>query len=64
MSISIARWVSRRSASERVLGAVTAGGAPLLPPVPDGFADIINTVAAENLARAWAIERSPGPDPS
>ncbi len=53
-----------RSASERVLGAVTAGGAPLLPPVPDGFADIINTVAAENLARAWAIERSPGPDPS
>jgi cytosine/adenosine deaminase-related metal-dependent hydrolase len=45
-----------RSASERVLGAITAGGAPLLPPVPDGFADMINTMAAQHLARAWGIE--------
>jgi hypothetical protein len=39
-----------------VLGAVTNGGQPLLPPVPDGFADLINTMAAQNLARAWSIE--------
>jgi cytosine/adenosine deaminase-related metal-dependent hydrolase len=45
-----------REASERVLGAITAGGQPLLPPAPEGFADIINTAAAQNLARAWAIE--------
>jgi cytosine/adenosine deaminase-related metal-dependent hydrolase len=41
---------------ERVLGAVTAGGRPLLGEVPDGFADMINTLASQNLARAWSIE--------
>jgi len=45
-------------ASERVLGAITAGGEPLLPPAPEGFADLITTVAAQHLARAWAIEVS------
>jgi hypothetical protein len=45
-----------RTASERVLGAITAGGKPLLPEVPEGFADLINTMAAQNLARAWSIE--------
>jgi 5-methylthioadenosine/S-adenosylhomocysteine deaminase len=45
-----------QTASERVLGCVTAGGKPLLPPVPEGFADLINTMAAQNLARAWSIE--------
>jgi cytosine/adenosine deaminase-related metal-dependent hydrolase len=46
------------TACERVLGAVTAGGATLLPKAPEGFADVINTVAAQNLARAWNIEVS------
>jgi cytosine/adenosine deaminase-related metal-dependent hydrolase len=41
---------------ERVLGAITAGGQPLLAPTPEGFADLINTMAAQNLARAWGIE--------
>jgi hypothetical protein len=45
-----------QSASERVLGTITAGGAPLLPPAPEGFADLLNTMAIQNLARAWAIE--------
>ncbi len=45
-----------RSASERVLGAITAGGVPLLPAAPEGFADMLGTMAAQNLARAWAIE--------
>ena len=44
------------AASERVLGIVTGGGQPLLPDLPDGFADFINAMAAQNLARAWAIE--------
>jgi len=44
-----------REASERVLGTVRAGG-ELLPPAPHGFADMLNTFAARNLARAWAIE--------
>jgi cytosine/adenosine deaminase-related metal-dependent hydrolase len=48
-----------RTASERVLGLITARGRPLLPPAPEGFADMINTVAAENLARAWTIEPTP-----
>jgi cytosine/adenosine deaminase-related metal-dependent hydrolase len=43
------------SASERVLGAVTDAGEPLLPPAPPGFTDVINTLAAQNLARAWSI---------
>ena len=41
---------------ERVLGAIMAGGQPLLPPAPEGFADLINTMAAQHLARAWGIE--------
>jgi cytosine/adenosine deaminase-related metal-dependent hydrolase len=45
-----------RSASQRVLGAITAAGAPLLPPAPDGFADLMSSMAAQNLSRAWAIE--------
>jgi cytosine/adenosine deaminase-related metal-dependent hydrolase len=45
-----------RQSCERVLGAVTAGGQPLLAPTPEGFADLINTMAAQNLARAWGIE--------
>jgi 5-methylthioadenosine/S-adenosylhomocysteine deaminase len=45
-----------QSACERVLGRVRAGDQPLLPPAPDGFADLINTMAAQNLARAWSIE--------
>jgi len=45
-----------RKSSDRVLGAITAGGEPLLPPAPDGFADMINAAAAANLARAWAID--------
>jgi cytosine/adenosine deaminase-related metal-dependent hydrolase len=44
------------AACERVLGAIRAGGEPLLPELPDGFADLINTMAAQNLARAWAID--------
>jgi cytosine/adenosine deaminase-related metal-dependent hydrolase len=44
------------AASQRVLGAVTTGGQPLLPPAPEGFSDLINTLAAQHLARAWAIE--------
>ena len=38
--------------------ARSADGEPLLPPAPEGFADMLNTVAAGNLARAWAIEPS------
>ena len=45
-----------REASARVLGAVTAGGTPLLPPAPEGFADLLSTMAAQNIAGAWAIE--------
>ncbi len=45
-----------QSSCERVLGAIRAGGAPLLPPAPEGFADLVNTAAAGNLARAWGIE--------
>jgi cytosine/adenosine deaminase-related metal-dependent hydrolase len=45
-----------QTASERVLGAITAGGQPLLPPAPEGFADVINTLAAGHLARAWNID--------
>ena len=46
-----------REASERVLGGVTAER-PLLPPAPEGFADALNTLAAQHLARAWAIDPS------
>jgi hypothetical protein len=44
-----------RQSSERVLGAVASAG-NLLPPAPEGFADMLNTFAVRNLARAWAIE--------
>jgi cytosine/adenosine deaminase-related metal-dependent hydrolase len=43
-------------ACEAVLGRVRASGQPLLAPTPEGFADAINTLAAAQLARAWAIE--------
>ncbi len=43
-------------ASERVLGAVTGAGRSVLGDLPEGFADLINTMAAQNIARAWAIE--------
>ena len=46
-----------QEASERVLGGVTSEH-PLLPPAPEGFADALNTLAAQHLARAWAIEPS------
>ncbi len=45
-----------QAACDRVLGAATSSGRPLLPPVPDGFGDFINTAAAQNLARAWTID--------
>jgi cytosine/adenosine deaminase-related metal-dependent hydrolase len=45
-----------QAASERVLGAITAGGTPLLPPAPEGFSDLLADMAAQNIARAWAIE--------
>jgi cytosine/adenosine deaminase-related metal-dependent hydrolase len=48
------------AASQRVLGAIRAGGQPLLAPAPEGFADIINSMAAQHLARAWSIEVSAG----
>jgi cytosine/adenosine deaminase-related metal-dependent hydrolase len=46
-----------RAASARVLGKITAGGAALLPPAPDGFADMLADMAAQNIARAWTLER-------
>lgn len=46
------------AASERVLGAIMDGGQPLLSPAPEGYADLINTMAAQNVARAWAIDVS------
>ena len=56
VGVDLDRAVSlARDASERVLGAVAADGQPLLPPAPDGFADFLNTMAAQNLARAWTI---------
>jgi cytosine/adenosine deaminase-related metal-dependent hydrolase len=57
VSQDVARAIDLASAScERVLGAITASGQPLLPAAPEGFADLLNTMAAQNLARAWAIE--------
>jgi cytosine/adenosine deaminase-related metal-dependent hydrolase len=44
------------TACERVLATITSGEQPLLAPTPDGFADMINTMAAQNLARAWSID--------
>jgi cytosine/adenosine deaminase-related metal-dependent hydrolase len=43
------------NACERVLGAVRAGGGELLPPALEGFVDMIDTAAAQNLARAWSL---------
>ena len=45
-----------RAACERVLGAITAGGSPLLPAAPEGFSDLLAATAAQNLARAWTID--------
>jgi hypothetical protein len=59
VGLELERALSLAEAScERVLGAITAGGRPLLAPAPEGFADLINTVAAQHLARAWDIEVS------
>ncbi|HWX74322.1 MAG TPA: amidohydrolase family protein [Solirubrobacteraceae bacterium] len=44
------------SACERVLSAVRAGGGELLPPAPEGFQDMLETLAAQNLARAWSLD--------
>lgn len=57
----VAQDVARASslaqdACERVLGAITDGGAELLAPAPEGFSDLLNTMAATHLARAWGIE--------
>jgi 5-methylthioadenosine/S-adenosylhomocysteine deaminase len=43
------------NACERVLGAVRAGRGELLPPALEGFLDMIDTAAAQNLARAWSL---------
>jgi len=51
------------AACERVLGAIRDGGKELLPPAPDGFADLLNSIAAQHLARAWAIEVQGAPAP-
>ena len=40
---------------ERVLGGVRAATGSLLAPVPDNFADAIDALATQNLARAWNI---------
>jgi cytosine/adenosine deaminase-related metal-dependent hydrolase len=45
-----------RSASEEVLGRIAEQGRTLLPPGPPGFADAANAMAAQHLARAWAID--------
>lgn len=50
-----ARRLGEESA-ERVIGAATADGGPLLPPPDPSFDDAINAMAASNIARAWAIE--------
>jgi cytosine/adenosine deaminase-related metal-dependent hydrolase len=45
-----------RTASEQVLARIADQGLELLPPGPPGFADAVNTMAAQHLARAWAID--------
>lgn len=45
-----------QESSARVLRAATADGQPLLPPAAPEFDALIETMAAANLARAWAIE--------
>ncbi len=40
----------------RALAPSRPAAGALLPPAPEGFADLINTVAAQHLARAWTIE--------
>lgn len=44
------------AASERVQKKISDQGLELLPPAPAGFADAINTLAAQNLARAWTLK--------
>jgi cytosine/adenosine deaminase-related metal-dependent hydrolase len=45
-----------RNASEEVLARIADQGLMLLPPGPPGFADAVNAMAAQHLARAWAID--------
>jgi cytosine/adenosine deaminase-related metal-dependent hydrolase len=45
-----------KTASEEVLGRIADQGLELLRPGPPGFADAVNTMAAQHLARAWAID--------
>jgi cytosine/adenosine deaminase-related metal-dependent hydrolase len=42
--------------SERIVSTVRADGQPLLPELPEGFDEMLNTQAKANLARAWEIE--------
>jgi cytosine/adenosine deaminase-related metal-dependent hydrolase len=44
-----------QATSERVQKKISDQGLELLPPAPEGFADAINTLAAQNLARAWTL---------
>jgi len=44
------------AACERVSRRISDQGLPLLPPAPEGFADVLNTAAATNLARAWEMQ--------
>ncbi len=64
VGVDVGRALDLAQAScDRVLGALTDGGGPLLGEVPDSFADMINTMAAQNLARAWSMEpEGPSPD--
>ena len=41
------------AASERVLGGLAAADQPVLGKAPPDFADALNAMAAQNLARAW-----------
>jgi 5-methylthioadenosine/S-adenosylhomocysteine deaminase len=44
------------AAWERVARRISDQGLELLPPAVPGFADAINKMAAQNLARAWTLE--------
>jgi hypothetical protein len=44
------------NASERVLGAATASGDPLLPPYDPAFDELVDQMARTNLASAWSME--------
>lgn len=49
--------------SERIVSTVRADGQPLLPELPEGFEEMLNTQARANLARAWEIEVGSGAPP-